>query len=139
MRGVALGGVAERHCDVGVSMTITHMRIALLAVLLTLSCKQQPPRAAQSSGSDVLEISVTEKGFEPDRVQAPAGRPVTLRFTRKVAQTCADAVDVQGDPVRHMLPLNAPVDVKVTAPASGQLAFACPMNMYRGAVVVVAQ
>jgi plastocyanin domain-containing protein len=38
-----------------------------------------------------------------------------------------------------MLPLNAPVDVKVTAPPSGELAFACPMNMYRGAIVVVAQ
>ena len=55
------------------------------------------------------------------------------------AQTCADAVDIQGDPVRHMLPLNAPVDVKVTAPRSGELAFACPMNMFRGAIVVVAQ
>jgi len=120
-------------------MTITHMRIALFALLLTLSCKQQPSRGPQSSGPDVWEISVTEKGFEPDRVEAPAGRPVTLRFTRKIAQTCADAVEVQGDPVRHMLPLNAAVDVKVTAPSSGQLAFACPMNMYRGAVVVVAQ
>jgi plastocyanin domain-containing protein len=115
------------------------MRISLLALLLTLSCKQQPKAAAQSGGPDVREISVTEKGFEPDRVEAPAGRPVTLRFTRKVAQTCADAVEVQGDPVRHMLPLNAPVDVKVTAPSSGQLAFACPMNMYRGAIVVVSQ
>jgi plastocyanin domain-containing protein len=27
----------------------------------------------------------------------------------------------------------------VTAPRSGQLAFACPMDMYRGAIVVVAQ
>ena len=120
-------------------MTITHMRICLLAFLLTLSCKQQPPASPKSGGPDVWEISVTEKGFEPDRIEAPAGRPVTLRFTRKIALTCADAVEVQGDPVRHMLPLNAPVDVKVTTPSSGQLAFACPMQMYRGTVVVVAQ
>src|SRR5438445_476231 len=82
---------------------------------------------------------LSAKGFEPDRIETAPGQQVTLRFTRKVAQTCADAVEVQGDPVRHMLPLNAPVDVKVTAPQSGQLAFACPMNMYRGAIVVVAQ
>jgi plastocyanin domain-containing protein len=63
---------------------------------------------------------------------------VILRFTRKVAETCADAVDVQNDPVRHMLPLDTPVDVKVVAPASGQLAFACPMQgMIHGAMVVV--
>jgi plastocyanin domain-containing protein len=139
MCGIDLRDLAERHCEVGVSMTITHMRIGLLALLLTLSCKQQPPSGPQSTVPGVREISVTDKGFEPDRVEAPAGQPVTLRFTRKVAQTCADAVEVQGDPVRHMLPLNSPIDVKVTAPSSGQLAFACPMNMYRGAIVVVAQ
>jgi plastocyanin domain-containing protein len=38
-----------------------------------------------------------------------------------------------------VLPLNSPIDVKLTTPSSGQLAFACPMNMYRGAIVVVAQ
>jgi plastocyanin domain-containing protein len=112
------------------------MRIALFALVLALSCKQQAQRPSQSG---VAEITVTDKGFEPDRIQAASGKPLTLRFTRKAAQTCADAVEVQGDPVRHMLPLNVPVDVKVSPPKSGELAFACPMNMYRGAIVVVAQ
>jgi plastocyanin domain-containing protein len=115
------------------------MRIALLSLFLALSCTQQTPPARQSGTPGVTEITVTEKGFEPDRVQAAAGQQVTLRFTRTAARTCADAVEVQGDPVRHMLPLNAPVDVKVTAPKSGELAFACPMNMYRGTIMVVAQ
>ena len=115
------------------------MRIPFLTLLLALSCKQQPQLPAQSGAPSVTQITVTERGFEPDRVKAPAGQQITLRFLRKVAQTCADAVEVQGDSVRHMLPLNTPVDVKVTAPASGELAFACPMNMYRGAIVVVAQ
>jgi plastocyanin domain-containing protein len=112
------------------------MRIAVIALLAIVSCKQQAPAVPQSG---VSEITVTGKGFEPDRIRVKAGQQVTLRFTRKAAETCADAVLVQGDPVRHMLPLNAPVDVKVTAPPSGELAFACPMNMYRGAIVVVAQ
>jgi plastocyanin domain-containing protein len=115
------------------------VRISLLTLLLALSCKQQPPPAEQSGSPGVTQITVTEKGFEPTRVQAAPGQQITLRFVRKVEQTCANAVDVQGDPVRHMLPVNAPVDVKVTAPKSGELAFACPMNMYRGAIVVVAQ
>jgi len=109
---------------------------ALLTVsLLMAGCRG----AARPPPSGVVEVKVTEKGFEPDRVEVPPGKPVTLRFTRTVGPTCADAVDVQGDPVRHMLPLNVAIDVKLTAPASGQLAFACPMNMYRGAVVVVGQ
>jgi plastocyanin domain-containing protein len=115
------------------------VRVPLLTLLLALSCKQHPQAPAQSGAPGVIEIAVTEKGFEPDRVKAVASQPITLRFFRKVAQTCADAVEVQGDPVKHMLPLNVPIDVKVTPPASGELAFACPMNMYRGAIVVVSQ
>ncbi len=117
------------------------MRSALLLALVLVSCKQPPPPPAPSAttGPQVREISVTAKGFEPARVEVTPGQPVTLRFTRKVAETCADAVDLQGDPVRHMLPLDTPVEVKVKGPPSGQLAFACPMKMINGAIVVVPQ
>lgn len=110
------------------------MRALLLTLLLATACNSATPI---SSGT--VDVKVTAKGFEPDRISVAPGKPITLRFTRTVAETCADAVNVQGDPVKHLLPLNAPVDVKVTPPASGQIAFACPMNMYRGAIVVVAQ
>ena len=114
------------------------MRALFFAAVLAVSCKPaEAPRVAQSG--QVRDIAVTGKGFEPARVEVPAGKPVVLRFTRKVKETCADAVDIQGDSVRHALPLDAPVEVKVTAPASGELAFACPMQMYKGAIVVVPQ
>lgn len=117
------------------------MRLLFLAVVpavLLCACKPAPQAAAMpaAGANAVVEIAVTAKGFEPPRVQAAPGRALVLRFTRKVAETCADAVNVQGDPVRHMLPLDRPVDIKVTTPASGELAFACPMQMVRGAVVV---
>ena len=79
---------------------------------------------------------MTEKGFEPARIEVPADREVVLRFTRKVAESCADAVVVQGDPVKHMLPQDKTVEVRLTAPKTGQVRFACPMDMYRGAIVV---
>ncbi len=114
------------------------MRSALLGLAVLLSCSDRSPAPTRPVGPDVREIAVTAKGFEPARVEVPPGKPVILRFTRKVQDTCADAVDLQGDPVRHMLPLDMPVEVKLTAPASGQVAFACPMQgMIHGAVVVV--
>jgi plastocyanin domain-containing protein len=115
-----------------------------LTVLLCAACQKSgnsPPAASTTSStvsSKVVAITVTEKGFEPDHVDAAPSQPLVLRFTRKADPTCADAVEVQGDPVRHMLPLDKPVDVKVKVPASGELAFACPMDMYRGAIKVVA-
>ena len=110
------------------------MRGLFLTLLVSAACRSATPVA-----SGTVDVKVTDKGFEPDRISVPPGKPITLRFTRTAAETCADAVDVQGDPVRHKLPQNAPIDVKVTPPASAQLAFACPMNMYRGAIVVVRQ
>ena len=108
--------------------------LSITLLLFAAACRSTTPTA-----SGTVEVKVTEKGFEPDRIRVAGGKPITLRFTRTTTQTCADAVDIQGDPVRHMLPLNASVDVKVTPPPSGQLAFACPMKMYGGAVVVVGQ
>ena len=109
----------------------------MLPLLAVLACKgSPPPQRPTSGGAAVYEVSVTEKGFEPVRIEVPAGREVVLRFTRKIAETCADAVVVQGDPVKHMLPQDKPVEVRLTTPRTGQVRFACPMDMYRAAVVV---
>jgi plastocyanin domain-containing protein len=120
------------------------LRWISLTILLCAACQKSgssPPAtqagSAQAGSPKVVAITVTEKGFEPDHVDAAPSQPLVLRFTRKADPTCADAVEVQGDPVRHMLPLNSPVDVKVKVPQSGELAFACPMDMYRGAIKVV--
>ena len=109
----------------------------IFPLLVLLACKpSQRAQTPTSGGAPVYDVSVTDRGFEPVRVEVPAGREVVLRFTRKVAETCADAVVVQGDPVKHMLPKDKPVEVRLTAPKSGEVRFACPMDMYRGAIIV---
>lgn len=115
---------------------IRAMRHLLAALCLLACCAKQRPVKTESPQS--FDITVTGKGFEPPRVEVAPGQKIVLRITRK-AQTCADAVDVQGDPVRHMLPLNATVEVRATAPASGELAFAFPMQIVRGAIAVMGQ
>jgi plastocyanin domain-containing protein len=111
-----------------------------LPLLALLACKasQQSAQPTTSDGKRVYAISVTERGFEPVRLDVPADTDVVLRFTRKVKDTCADSVVVQGDPVKHMLPLDKAIDVPLRSPKTGQVRFACGMDMYRGAVVVAA-
>jgi plastocyanin domain-containing protein len=128
------GNPIECPLEVGPAMTSAYMRCAPLALIALLSCKQQTESAGKSD--PIREVSVTSKGFEPDHIDAAPGQQLVLRITRKEKETCADAVEVEGDPVRHMLPMDKAVDVKVTAPQNGELAFACPMNMVRGAIVV---
>jgi plastocyanin domain-containing protein len=112
------------------------MRFLFAALIAAAACSKHP---VKTDAPQTFDVSVTNKGFEPARISVAPGQKVVLRITRKVAETCADAVDVQGDPVRHMLPLDATVEVRATAPASGELAFACPMKMVRGAIAVVGE
>jgi plastocyanin domain-containing protein len=105
-------------------------------LLFLLACSRHP---AKTDAAQIFDVIVNGQGFQPPRIEVAPGQKVVLRITRKVQETCADAVDVQGDPVRHMLPLDAPVEIRATAPASGELVFACPMNMIRGAIAVVGQ
>ena len=83
-----------------------------------------------------VEVKADQEGFTPSRIEARPREPLLLRFTRTVELTCADQVVFAGDPKKHPLPLNQPVEFHVVAPESGALAFACGMHMYKGSVVV---
>ena len=82
-------------------------------------------------------MSVTDKGFLPARIEASADSTVTLRITRKTDATCATSINIKTDPPQRVeLPLNESVDVKVTAGAVGEIAFACDMDMVGGVIAV---
>lgn len=83
----------------------------------------------------VVEIQVTEDGFVPSKVEAVAGKPLTLVFTRKTDRTCATEAVFPSLKRRVALPLNRSVRITVR-PRSGQpIEFACGMGMYSGKVV----
>ena len=94
------------------------------------------PAATTAAGLPIKELAVTEKGYEPARIEVEGGKPMVLRITRKTTEMCGEAVIVAGDPVSHMLPLNRPVDLQLTPPKTGELTFACGMGMMHGALVV---
>lgn len=121
--------------------------LAAAAVLSLAACKADAPPAPKAAAAPAaataaalpersIDVTANEKGFTPSRIEAKPREPLVLRFTRTVEDTCADQVLFKGDPVKHLLPVGKTIEVRVTAPESGTLAFACGMNMYRGSVVV---
>jgi len=86
-----------------------------------------------------IEVSVTKRGFDPDSINVPAKKPVTLVFTRKTEQTCTKSVVVtldDGKKIERELPLDKPVEIAVTFPKAGKLGYACSMDMAKGVIVV---
>ena len=113
----------------------------MLAIALMFGCSKSETKSADKApppSGDRIAISVTDKGFEPENVSVPSGKPVTLVFTRKTDSTCAKEVviPVEGQKIEKKLPLNEAVAVEVTFPKSGTITYACGMDMLKGVVTV---
>lgn len=86
-----------------------------------------------------MEIAVTDKGFEPDKLTVKKGEPVELVFTRKTDQTCIKDVVLDtgaAKKIQKSLPLNKPVVIKTKFTKAGDLKYVCGMNMFSGTVTV---
>lgn len=94
------------------------------------------PPPARTSASQAVEIAITKDGFVPGTVTVKAGEPIDLIFVRKTDDTCAKEVVVPSVNARQALPLNQKVVIRLPAAKGGPVAFACGMNMLKGAVVV---
>ncbi len=94
------------------------------------------PEAVTAGADGRVTVRVDGDGYHPATIRAAAGRALTLVFLRTTDETCGQKLRIASMNVERDLPLNTPVEVAVTAPASGSLGFTCGMNMYRGQVVV---
>jgi plastocyanin domain-containing protein len=128
--------------------------IASAAVVMGLQgCKRetpppspaQPPRLAVStaeaapspSKERVVEIKVTEKGFQPDPITLKKGEPVTLKVTRTTDNTCATEFVLDEHQLNQKLPLNETVAIRFTPAKTGELKYGCAMDkMISGRFVI---
>jgi len=117
--------------------------VALTIPLAGASAVQASRIAMTDKPSDVnapaarrVEVSITKKGFEPDKITAKKGKPLRLVVTRRTDQTCAKEIVIADAGLRKELPLDQPVTIDFTPTKNGELRYACGMNMISGVVVV---
>ena len=126
------------------------LRLPVVAatLFLALACKKEappapppPPPAAPAAATAParIDVAVTEAGFEPARIAAKAGKPLTMAITRKTDRTCAREILFAGQDGKTELPLNKTVEVTYTPKASGEVKFGCAMGMMVGGVLAVAE
>jgi plastocyanin domain-containing protein len=124
--------------------------VGLLAATLCLgvACKKEAPPAppppppaapAAATAKPRIDVAVTEAGFEPARIAAKAGQPLTMAITRKTDRTCAREILFAGQEGKTELPLNKTVEVTYTPKASGEVKFGCAMGMMVGGVLAVSE
>jgi plastocyanin domain-containing protein len=104
----------------------------------TPPAKTEPAKAeAIKSPARVVELTVTEKGFEPSPLTVKKGQPLTLGITRKTDETCATELILPEHKLNVALPLNQRVEVSFTPDKTGQLKYGCAMGMMVAGVLVV--
>jgi plastocyanin domain-containing protein len=87
-------------------------------------------------GVRVVEMEVTGEGFVPAQVKVKKGEKVRLVITRKTDRTCATEIVIKDYGINAPLPLNKTVTVELTPKASGEIRYACAMNMIGGVLFV---
>lgn len=114
-------------------------------MVLLVGCKKEeaktaPPVAAPiaatvgADGIRHIAITADTNGYKPDRIAGKPGEKLVLTFTRTADSTCIAQL-ITPDKKTIDLPLNTPTDVAVTVPATGEVGFACGMDMFHGVVV----
>jgi len=98
------------------------------------------PAATSREGADATvqnaKILVNEQGYQPAKITLRAGVPARLTFLRTTDKTCGTEVVFPSLNIKRALPLNEAVVIEFTPAKSGDIAFACGMNMLHGTIVV---
>lgn len=122
------------------------LRTALLALALVACSKKAdnkpaaPPPApvtAGTTGSDGLRhvaVEANKEGYTPDKIAGKPGEKLVLVFTRTADSECISQLKAPDGKLVD-LPMNKPVEVAVTVPQTGEVGFACGMDMFHGVVV----
>jgi len=83
-----------------------------------------------------VEMKVTDKGFEPSRIEVKKGEPLHLVVTRKTDATCAKVLVIKDQNLRKELPLDKAVAFDFTPNKAGEMTYVCGMGMISGVLVV---
>src|SRR3954470_5229393 len=119
-----------------------------LALALVPACKKETksepagpaPVTAGTTGADGVRrvaVNAGQEGYRPDRIAGKPGEKLVLVFTRTYDAACIAQLKTPDGKLVD-LPKGTPVDVPVTVPATGEVGFACGMDMFHGAVVAAA-
>jgi plastocyanin domain-containing protein len=93
--------------------------------------------AAGVGAGGIQEVDVTVRGgYQPAAIEAKAGQPLRLNFTRRESTPCGEEVVLPEFGRRAHLPENKTVGVEVTPEKPGEYEFTCGMNMYKGKIIV---
>jgi len=120
------------------------LRVCFALALASFGCKKDAapePKPAPVQQPEVgkdgvrrIQVEAGQDGYVPDKIPGKPGEKLMLVFTRTVDADCLAQLKTPDGKLVD-LPKGKPVEVAVTVPQTGQLGFACGMDMFHGVIV----
>ncbi len=96
---------------------------------------QQAPAAASAEASDNLTLRAENRGYNPARLAAQAGVPVTLNIVTDNTTSCSRDFVIPAIKYYVLLPVTGTETVQIPPqPAGTTMRFTCSMGMYTGLI-----
>jgi len=108
----------------------------MTALIVSAVLALGPAAAANADKPRTVDLSVKDKGFEPNNITVKKGEPLHLVGTRKTDQTCATSIDIKDAGIRNDLTLNNAAAIDFTPEKAGEIRYACGMGMMVGVLLV---
>ena len=108
--------------------------LALIALIVWWFWLYRPKEVELAE--DGLLITVENGTYSPSRIKVPAGAPVEITFIRKDESPCSETLLIPDLQISDTLPLNKHKTIQLPPLSSGEYAFHCQMQMYRGQITV---
>ncbi len=107
--------------------------------LLAAALVGAPRVTVAADQARTIDIAVTTKGFEPAHVKVTKGPPLKLVVTRKTDETCAKQIVIADENLEADLPLDKPVTLSFTPKRTGEIKYACGMDMITGVLEIASR
>lgn len=104
-------------------------------LLLIFACGTVSTEAKQRKIKTV-RINISQQGYAPAYVRVRRGQTVRLVFYRADHNNCGEELVFPALNIKREIPVRRPVVVTLTPRRTGEISFACGMNMYRGKILV---
>ena len=106
------------------------LNLVLILVFSAVSADAKPGKIK------TVRINISQQGYAPAYVRVKRGQTVRLVFYRADQNNCGEELVFPALNIKREIPVRRPVVVTLTPRRTGEISFACGMDMYRGKILV---
>ncbi len=111
----------------------------VITVPFVVNSAERNKNMSENKTSDftgAIKVTVSSGGYEPSSIPVKKGQPVKLAFTRTDANNCGGEVVFSKLNIKKQLPVGETVLVEISPQESGEISFACGMDMMQGKIII---